>query len=138
MFHTEASSMRDIRMRPEGAKRRMLVLCPHPIGVAPGQRLKFEQYYADWRRQGWEITVSPFVDRRLWYVLHQHGHIGAKLVGGVKGLCRRLYDLFRIPRFDLVYCHMYVTPVGTSMLERLTRFRARRLVYDIEDNLLVG
>jgi len=33
---------------------------------------------------------------------------------------------------------MYVTPVGTSMLERLTRFRARRLVYDIEDNLLVG
>jgi glycosyltransferase involved in cell wall biosynthesis len=116
----------------------MLVLCPHPVGVAPAQRLKFEQYYDDWREQGWDITVSPFVDLDLWPVLHQHGHLAAKILGALKGLVRRLRDLLKMPEFDLVYCHMYVTPVGTSVLERLTRLRSSKLVYDVEDNVLAG
>jgi glycosyltransferase involved in cell wall biosynthesis len=116
----------------------MLVLCPHPIGVAAGQRLKFEQYYDDWRSAGWDISVSPYMDMALWSVLHEHGHVTAKIVGALKGLLRRIADLPRIARADLVYCFMYVTPVGTTLFERLTRKLARRLVYDIEDNLLVG
>ena len=138
MCPTEASSMLEPAHRSQSCKRRMLVLCPHPIGVAPAQRLKFEQYYDDWRGRGWDITVSPFVDLDLWPMLHKHGHLGAKIFGGLKGLARRFYDLLRMPSFDLVYCHMYVTPVGTSVLERLTRWRSRRLVYDIEDNQLAG
>jgi len=116
----------------------MLILCPHPVGVAPGQRLKFEQYYPDWRREGWEITVSPFADRKLWLVLHQHGHVREKIFGGLKGLLRRIADLLGMRRFDLVYCFMYVTPIGTSLSERLTRALARRLLFDIEDNVLAG
>ncbi|MFL6727018.1 MAG: glycosyltransferase family 4 protein [Sphingomicrobium sp.] len=119
-------------------RKRMLVLCPHPVGVAPGQRLKFEQYYSDWQRLGWDITVSPFVDLNVWPILHEHGHARAKILGGLKGLVRRLYDLLRIRRFDLVYCFMYVTPIGTSLPERVTRALSRKLLYDIEDNLLAG
>ena len=118
-------------------RKRMLVLCPHPVGVAAGQRLKFEQYYSDWRAHGWEVVPSPFMDRQLWSVLHTPGHAVAKIIGAFKGLVRRIADLARIPRYDLVYCFMYVTPVGTSLFERLTRALARHLIYDIEDNLLV-
>jgi L-malate glycosyltransferase len=117
---------------------RLLVLCPYPVGVAAGQRLKFEQYYDDWRELGWDITVSPYMDLALWSVAHQHGHLAAKLAGTLKGLIRRIGDLARIRRFDLVYTFMYVTPVGTSFVERLTRLLARRLIYDIEDNVLIG
>lgn len=119
-------------------RKRMLVLCPHPLGVAAGQRLKFEQYYSDWWAHGWEVVPSPYMDSKLWSVLHTPGHVVAKIIGAFKGLVRRFADLLRIPRYDLVYCFMYVTPVGTSVFERLTRALARRLVYDIEDNLLVG
>ena len=118
--------------------RKMVVLCPYPIGVAAGQRLKFEQYYDDWREAGWDISVSPYMDMALWSVAHQHGHLGAKLWGTLKGLFRRIGDMVRIRRYDLVYVFMYVTPVGTSFFERLTRLLARRLVYDIEDNVLIG
>jgi glycosyltransferase involved in cell wall biosynthesis len=118
-------------------KRKMLVLCPYPIGVAAGQRLKFEQYYDDWRAYGWNVVVSPYMSRQLWAVVHEHGRIGTKLVGALNGAARRILDLFRIRRFDLVYCFMYVTPLGSSLMERLTRRLARRLVYDIEDNVLV-
>jgi len=116
----------------------MLVLCPYPTGVAAGQRLKFEQYYDDWREAGWDITVSPYMDNALWSVLHENGHVAAKIIGAIEGLIRRIGDLTRISRYDLVYCFMYVTPVGTTLFERLTRKLARKLVYDIEDNVLVG
>ena len=119
-------------------RRRMLVLCPYPVGVAAGQRLKFEQYYDDWRAAGWDITVSPYMDMKLWSVAHQHGHLWAKLAGTAKGLLRRIGDIVRIRHYDLVYCFMYVTPIGTSLFERLTRRLGRRLVYDIEDNVLIG
>jgi glycosyltransferase involved in cell wall biosynthesis len=122
----------------EQPAKRMLVLCPHPQGVAAGQRLKFEQYYDDWRKAGWEITVSPFMDLSLWSVLHEPGHGLAKIVGALKGFVRRVGDMFRVRRYDLVYCFMYVTPVGTTLFERLVRKLSRRLIYDIEDNLLVG
>lgn len=119
-------------------RRRMLVLCPYPVGEAAGQRLKFEQYYPDWREDGWEIVISPYMDRELWSVLPKHGHLGTKLRGVARGLVRRVLDFFRIPRFDLVYCFMYVTPVGSSLFERLTGYLAKKLIYDVEDNVLVG
>ena len=118
------------------AAKRMLVLCPYPHGVAAGQRLKFEQYYDDWRVAGWDVEVAPFMDLSLWRVLYERGHLAAKIAGVTKGYVRRLRDLFRLRRYDLIYCHMYVTPLGTSLAERLTRALAPKLVYDVEDNVM--
>lgn len=115
----------------------MLVLCPYPIGVAAGQRLKFEQHYDDWRSNGWEVVASPFMDRSLWGVAFEPGHAAAKVAGIAKGLLRRFRDLLRIRRYDLVYCFMYVTPFGSSLFERLVRVLARKLVFDVEDNVVV-
>lgn len=117
--------------------RRMLVLCPYPVGVAAGQRLKFEQYYDDWRAQGWEVVPAPFMDQALWKVVFEKGHRLAKFIGVVKGYIGRLRDLLRIGRYDLVYGFMYVTPVGSSLFERLTRKLARRLLFDVEDNVIL-
>lgn len=39
-------------------RRTMLVICPFPVGVAAGQRLKYEQYFDDWRELRFDITVS--------------------------------------------------------------------------------
>lgn len=116
----------------------MLVLCPFPLGVAAAQRLKFEQYYDDWRAAGWEVVPSPFMDLALWNILYERGNLAAKIIGVLKGYLRRIRDLFRVGRYDLVYCHMYVTPIGTTLFERLVRSAARRLVVDVEDNVVLG
>ena len=63
--------------------KRMLVLCPYPLGVAAGQRLKFEQYYDDWRAAGWEVEADPFMDLALWSKAFEPGHVAAKSVGVV-------------------------------------------------------
>jgi glycosyltransferase involved in cell wall biosynthesis len=106
------------------------------MGVAPGQRLKFEQYYDDWRASGFDVEVAPFMDMSLWRILFERGHLAGKLMGVARGYLRRVRDLLRVPGYDLVYCHMYVTPLGTSLAERVLRRLSRRLVYDVEDNVM--
>ncbi|MBV0913472.1 glycosyltransferase family 4 protein [Anianabacter salinae] len=119
------------------ARRRMLVLCPFPQGVAAGQRLKYEQYFDDWRAAGWDIDVSSFMDPAMWKITYKPGHLAAKVAGTLRGYARRARDLLRIPRYDLVYVFMWVTPFGVSLEERLVRRLARRVIYDVEDNILV-
>jgi glycosyltransferase involved in cell wall biosynthesis len=118
--------------------KRLLVICPYPEGVAAGQRLKYEQYFDDWRAAGWDITVANYMDMALWNVIWDKGHAFTKALGVFKGHLRRLRDLFRIARYDLVYLHMWATPFGTTLFERLIRWRAKALVYDIEDNVVIG
>ena len=72
---------------------------------------------------------------RMWKIVHQPGHILAKIWGTMLGTARRVRDLFRIASFDAVYVHMWVTPLGTTLAERLVRMLAPALIYDIEDNV---
>ena len=120
------------------ARKRMLVICPFPLGVAAGQRLKYEQYFDDWRRSGWVIDPSPYSDLATWQVLYEPAHFVRKAFGLVKGHLRRMRDMARVGRYDLVFIHMWVTPLGTSLFERLTRRLAKKLILDLEDNVLVG
>lgn len=120
-----------------GARKKMLVLCPFPQGVAAMQRLKYEQYFDTWRADGWEIEVSSFMDMTMWRIVHERGHFLGKVLGVLKGHMRRIRDLFRIRRRDLVYVVMWVTPFGSTMFERLTRMLARRMIFDVEDNVIL-
>ena len=116
-------------------KKKILVLCPFPQGVAAGQRLKYEQYFDRWRSNGWEVNVSPFMDKKLWKVAYKQGYFISKLVGVLKGYMRRLFDLYNIPKYDLIYIFMNVTPFFTSSFERIVRFLSKSIIYDIEDNI---
>jgi L-malate glycosyltransferase len=118
------------------AKKKVLVICPFPEGVAAGQRLKYEQYFEHWQDNGYEIVVSSFMDGPMWAVVYTRGNYIPKILGTLRGYFRRLLDIFRLGRFDVVYISMWVTPMGTSLFERLFRLLSKLLVYDIEDNLL--
>lgn len=116
----------------------MLVVCPYPEGVAAGQRLKYEPYIADWRANGWEVEVAPFMDEAMWRVAWEPGRLPAKALGTLRGYGRRIAAMLRPGGCDLAYVFMWATPIGPPIYERLIRARARRLVYDLEDNVLVG
>ena len=123
--------------KPERTKS-ILVICPFPLDIAPAQRLKYEQYFDHWRANGYSVTVSPFMSRRLFDVAWTKGHLGAKVLGTLVGTVRRWRDFLRIRRFDLVYVFLWVTPLGPSWSERLVRRLARALIYDIDDNVHIG
>ena len=117
--------------------KRILVICPFPFNVAAGQRLKYEQYFDQWRESGYDITMSPFLDDETWKIVYKQGNYRAKVLGTLCGYLRRIRDLFGISHYDIVYVFLWVTPFGTFFYEGLCRLFAKKLIYDIEDNVLI-
>jgi glycosyltransferase involved in cell wall biosynthesis len=118
-------------------KRKIFVICPFPQGVAAGQRLKYEQYFEHWQENGFEIKVSSFMDLPMWTVVYTAGNYGKKIFGTFRGYVRRFFDLFFLWQADIVYVHMWGTPFGTSFYERIVRFLSKKLIFDIEDNVMM-
>lgn len=125
-------------MPSEKRSKRILVLCPYPMGCAPGQRLKFEQYYDSWRANGFEVEVSPFMSDEMQKIVYKKGHLFAKIAGTIRGYLRRYRDLFRVGKYDIVYVFLWITPFGPAITEWLIRARAKKMVYDIDDLVYMG
>ncbi|TCZ73136.1 glycosyltransferase family 4 protein [Flaviaesturariibacter aridisoli] len=114
-------------------KKRILFINPYPHDKAPSQRLKYEQYYPHMRAAGYEIEYSSFYDDEIWKVLYKPGHIFAKAAGFARGYARRIKDLFRLRHYDIVYIHLWVTPIRPAFFEWLYGRVAKRIIYDIDD-----
>ncbi len=114
-------------------KKKILVLSPHPERVAPGQRLKYEQYFSYFRKNNYEITVSPFRIMPFEKIVHKKGHIPQKFFFTLVGYARRIYDLIRLPFYDGAYVFLYVTPFGSPFFEFLMRIMTKTYIYDIDD-----
>jgi glycosyltransferase involved in cell wall biosynthesis len=118
--------------------KRILVLCPFPEGIAPAQRLKYEQYFDDWKQSGYDVDVSPFMSMGLFDIVWKNGYFLEKVIGAVSGYLRRLGDLLRLHRYDIIYVFMWVTPLGTTLSERIARLLSGKIVYDLDDNTHIG
>ncbi len=119
-------------------KKKMLVICPYPQNCAPSQRLKFEQYYPIFEENGFLIIVSSFVSPKFWNILYKKGYWLKKLWFTFLGYLTRIYDLFRLKKYDIVYIHLWVTPFGPPFFEWLYRKLAKKIVYDIDDMIFLG
>jgi glycosyltransferase involved in cell wall biosynthesis len=118
-------------------RKKMLVICPHPENIAPGQRLKYEQYFADWRKNGFDVEVSSFFSKRMQDILYTKGNIPEKIYWVIKGYLKRIKELFKIHQYDLVYIFLWVTPFGFPVMERFFVKRNAHVVYDIDDAIFM-
>jgi len=113
--------------------KKILIVCPYPKDVAPSQRLKFEQYYGWFEQNGYQITIKPFIDESFWPIVHKPGNLIKKTLKSLQGYIKRTALLFSIRQYDLVYIHLWVTPFGPPLFERLYCALAKKMVYDIDD-----
>lgn len=118
--------------------KKILILCPHPENVAPGQRLKYEQYFSNWKENGYEITVSPFMTLRFWNIVYKKGFFVEKVIWTIFGYLRRIFNLFQLPFYDITYVFLWGTPFGSSIYEKMVRLLSNRLIYDIDDMVFLG
>ncbi len=118
--------------------KKILFLCPYPINKAPSQRLKYEQYFPYFIENGWHIKVSPFISENFWKIIYKKGHFIEKTIFTILGYLKRLRDLFYIKKYDVVYVHLWVTPLGLPIFEWLTKKLAKKLIYDIDDMVFLN
>ena len=116
-------------------KKKILVICPFPEKLAAGQRFKYEQYFDYWKKNNFDIKVSSFMSKDFYNIAFSKGNYFQKLFGVLIGYGRRIIDIFRLNKYDIIYIFMWVTPFGTSFFERVYVFLSNKIIYDIEDNI---
>lgn len=113
--------------------KKLLVICPNPEKYAPGQRLKYEQYFDSWRKDGWEVDVEPFMSEKFQHIVYKKGNFLKKVWYTFTGYCRRIILLTKVSNYNLVYIFIWVTPFGPPLFEWMYWKTAKKVIFDIDD-----
>jgi glycosyltransferase involved in cell wall biosynthesis len=111
----------------------VLAWIPYPLGIAPGQRYRIEQWAPYLRDLGIEVTFQPFATPDLNRTLYQRGRWPAKAAGMAAGLLRRFGQALQARRYDAVFLQREGSLVGPAWSERLLHARQPAIVYDFDD-----
>lgn len=118
--------------------KKILFITPYPKDVAPSQRLKFEQYYSAIENSNYDISFDSFIDEEFWTFIYKEGNWMRKVSKTVKAYFRRFLLLFRLSKYDLIYIHLWYTPYGPPLFERVVSLIHKRVIYDIDDMVFLG
>jgi glycosyltransferase involved in cell wall biosynthesis len=113
---------------------KILFLAPYPLGEAPSQRFRFEQYFFLLEQNGYTYRVQSFLNSQNWQLFYKSGKPIAKAWALVSGFLKRFFMLFTAPFFDFIFVHREAAPVGPPIIEWvLAKCLRRRLIYDFDD-----
>lgn len=112
----------------------ILFLTPYPRDTAPSQRYRFEQYYAALEQAGMRDTTRSFWDERGWEQLYQRGGGAGKLWALIRGLARRKWLMLQLGRYDVIFIHREVAPIGPPVFEWfMAKVLKKKIIYDFDD-----
>jgi len=109
-------------------------LVPYPLGKAPSQRFRFEQYFKLLDEKGFHYVVKSFYSDKTWIFLHQEGHVFSKGIKIISAFFIRFFQLFTLLKFDFVFIHREVTPIGPPFFEWIiAKVLRKKIIYDFDD-----
>lgn len=112
---------------------KILFLVPYPLGEAPSQRFRFEQYFPALSREDYTFSVISFYSSASFKKLYQQSQLRTFLMVVVQWMyhVRVLAPAFRA---DWIFIHREVTPVGPPLYEWfLSQVLRKKIIYDFDD-----
>ena len=117
------------------AKRILLVL-PYPMGMAPSQRFRIEQYIPYLEEAGFQINHHCFLTESSFRNLYRSGSIFSKIFGILGGFLRRWTLMFRLGKYSKVYLLREAAPLGPPIYEWwMAKLAGKKIVFDYDDAL---
>jgi glycosyltransferase involved in cell wall biosynthesis len=118
---------------------KVLFLLPYPLGNAPSQRFRIEEYFAVLIEHGIQFDTNEFFDKKAWQVLYKRGWLGSKIWSLLKGFCKRLpFILLKCKKYDYIVVHREAAPLGPPLFEWwLSKVLSKRLIYDFDDAIWI-
>jgi glycosyltransferase involved in cell wall biosynthesis len=116
----------------------ILFLVPYPVGKAPSQRFRFEQYFDALKAAGHQYHVAPFISDTTWNILYKPGQQVRKVAGILAGFARRVGQLFALAKYDYVFIHREASPIGPPVFEWLiAKVLGKKIIYDFDDAIWI-
>ena len=114
--------------------KRILFLVPYPLGIAPSQRFRFEQYFDILKSNGFDFDVKTYLDERAMIYLYEPGNFVRKVWKVKLGLLKRFVQLFTLFKYDFVFVHREAAPVGPPIFEWIiTKVFRKKVIFDFDD-----
>lgn len=111
---------------------RVLFIAPHPL-EGPSTRFRLVQFFDYLSRNGVECDLRPFFTSGEARHIYRSGHTVLKMLLTLKATMRRLSDVVRAGRYDVVYILREAFPFGPGIVERALHWRAGLMVFDFDD-----
>ncbi|MDA2915341.1 glycosyltransferase family 4 protein [Nitrospinae bacterium AH_259_B05_G02_I21] len=111
---------------------KVLFLTPYPTEGA-SNRYRVEQLLPYLEQEGIRYSLRPFVSTTFYGILYQRGRLLAKAAHFLVASLRRLGDLVRAIRADVVFIHREAYPLGPPIIEWLLALIGKPIVYDFDD-----
>ncbi|MDG1517785.1 MAG: glycosyltransferase family 4 protein [Flavobacteriales bacterium] len=115
---------------------KILFLIPYPSGTAASQRFRFEQYLPFLKENGIDYSVSSFWDQKAWDILYKKGVVLGKAFAILRGIVRRYALLFTAFKYDRIFIHRELYPVGPQFVEFvLAKVYGKKIIFDFDDSI---
>jgi len=116
---------------------RILFLTRYPLEGA-SSRYRVYQYVPHLEALGAEVTVSSFMDAKMYRLSFSPGRPLRKIVQTLGATIRRLKALATWRDYDVIYMQRELFPFGPPIVERWLKRRGAKLVFDLDDALFIG
>jgi glycosyltransferase involved in cell wall biosynthesis len=81
-----------------------------------------------------DYKFQSFLDEKTWNVLYKQGFAIQKSLGIIKGFFRRIEMLFFLNKYDKVFIHREVAPIGPPIFEWIiSKMLSKKIIYDFDD-----
>ena len=115
----------------------ILFFVPHPIEDA-GYRYRVQQFVPFLEAAGHHCTIWPFSTSALYAALRVPGNFRKKIRHTLYCSARRVAQVTKLSRFDLIFIQREVFPFLTPILESWVLFRHPRVVFALDDAIYAG
>lgn len=114
--------------------KKILFIVPYPYQKAPSQRFRFEQYEDFLKKNGFSVTYAPFLDNQAWEIFYKEGKVIRKAIHIFRSFLNRFLLLFQLKKYDYLFIHREITPLGPPIFEFIIRkILRRKFIYDFDD-----
>lgn len=112
---------------------RVLFLVPYPT-EGPSNRYRVEQYLPYLKTEGINYSIRPFITSDFFKILYKKGNHLKKIFFFLRATAKRLSDLLRCQKYDLIFVHIESFPFAPAIWEWLfSKLLHKPIIYDFED-----
>ena len=110
-------------------------MVPYPLGRAPSQRYRVEQFLPLLKKHHLTYRIEPFFTASEGELLYTAGNGLKKMINILRGFARRFsFLLTGLNSYDYVFIHREAAPVGPPIIEWLLRWvLKKKIIYDFDD-----
>lgn len=116
---------------------KILFWVPYPSEGA-SNRYRVEQYLPYLKNEGIDYALHHFWNSPAFKLLYKNGYYFKKFYYFILGTIYRIFDLFFIFRYDIVFIHREAYPIGGIFFETLLALLKKPFIFDFDDAIFLS